>query len=94
MYSPLLLCTPAFIPAMGATGQHGWGGRPHRLFYLPYFGALKRQSSPIRLPDGTWGGLHLPPNHIPGSSLSVWETGAISRQSTDINGSGWTPEHS
>lgn len=35
MYSPLLLGTPAFIPAMGATGQHGWGGRSHHLFCLP-----------------------------------------------------------
>lgn len=42
MYSPLLLHIPAFIPAMGATGQHGWGGRPHHLFCLPCFRAGKQ----------------------------------------------------
>lgn len=53
---PTAALHPAFIPTMGATGQHGWGGRPHYPFYLPYFRAVKRQSPPpIGLPAGTWG---------------------------------------
>lgn len=52
---PTAALHPAFIPAIGATGQHGWGGRPHHPSYLPYFRTVKQQSSPIRLPAGTRG---------------------------------------
>lgn len=83
---PTAALHPAFIPTMGATGQHGWGGRPHYPFYLPYFRAVKRQSPPPSDYLLVHGGLHLPPNHIPGSSWSVWETEAISRQRAGRSG--------